>query len=64
MAKSHRRKPKDQRLTEEEKQWIQKNHTSGRLNDGTPWVGIPNMPDREPFTLDEILEGLNVRKED
>lgn len=62
MAKSHKRKPKEQRLTEEEKQWIPKNHTSGHLEDGTPWVGVPYMPGRKPFTLGEIVEGLTGEK--
>lgn len=62
MAKSHKRQSKGQRLNDEEKQWIQENHTSGRLDDGTPWVGVPYMPDREPFTLSEIVEGLTGKK--
>lgn len=63
MAKSHKRKPKEQRLTEEEKQWIQKNHTSGEMDDGTPWVAVPNCPGRDPFTLDETLEALGAKRE-
>lgn len=41
-------------------EYIQKNHTSGELGDGTPWVGVPNRPGRDPFTLDEILEALRA----
>lgn len=62
MAKSHKRKPKDQRLTDEEKAWIKENHTSGYLEDGTPRVGVPYMKDRDPFTLGEIVEALTGKK--
>lgn len=60
MAKSHKRKPKEQQLTEEEKQWIQKNVSSGETEDGIPWIAIPDRPGEAPFTLDEILEALRT----
>ena len=63
MAKSHKRKPKEQRLTEEEKQWIQKNVSSGETEDGIPWIAIPDRPGEAPFTLAEILEALGAKRE-
>lgn len=63
MAKSHKRKPKEQQLTEEEKQWIQKNVSSGETEDGIPWIAIPDRPGEAPFTLDEILEALGAKRE-
>ncbi len=62
MTKSHKRKPQGQRLTAEEKQWIQTKHTSGQTEDGIPWVAVPNMPDREGFTVPEIIEALTGKK--
>lgn len=41
-------------------EFIQKNVSSGQMDDGTPWVGVPNRPGRDPFTLDEILEALRA----
>lgn len=52
-------------MTNEEKKFIQDNHTSGRtelFGEVIPYVAVPNMPDREPFTLDEILEALRDGK--
>lgn len=63
MAKSHKRKPKEQQLTEEEKQWIQKNVSSGETEDGISWIAIPDRPGEAPFTLDEILEALGAKRE-
>lgn len=61
MAKSHKRKPKEQQLTEEEKQWIQKNVSSGKTEDGIPWIAIPDRPGEAPFTLAEICEALHLK---
>lgn len=42
-------------------EFIQKNVSSGQMDDGTPWVAVPNRPGRDSFTLDEILEALRLK---
>lgn len=49
-------------LKKEEIEFIQKNKSSGDFY-GIPWIGVPNMPGREPFTFDEIVEALQLRVE-
>ena len=44
-------------------EFIQSNHTSGEVDDGTPWVAVPDRAGRDPFTLDEILEALGAKRE-
>lgn len=48
-------------LTKDDIEFIQENRTSGEMDDGTPWVAVPNCPGRDPFTLDEILEALRIK---
>lgn len=50
-------------MTKDDIEFIQRNHTSGEMDDGTPWVALPNRPGRDPFTLDEILEALGAKRE-
>lgn len=49
-------------MTEKDKQWIIDHAEAGELEDGTPWVAIPNKPDRE-WTIEEILETFNANAE-
>lgn len=48
-----------QNMTEEE--FIRRNIESG-TEDGIPWIGVPNIPGREPFTAEEIMEVLRNGK--
>ena len=47
-------------MTKDDIEFIQSNHTSGEMDDGTPWVAVPDRPGRIPYTLDEILEALRT----
>lgn len=50
-------------MTQEEKTWLASNIESGELEDGTPWIAIPNRPDGHKWTADEISEALDYRCE-
>lgn len=47
-------------MTKDDIEFIQSNHTSGEMDDGIPWVAVPDRPGRIPYTLDEILEALRT----
>lgn len=38
-------------------EWIKANANFGDF-DGEPYIAVPNMPGREPFTAEEIVEAL------
>lgn len=38
-------------------EWIKAHAESGEF-DGEPYIAVPNMPGREPFTAEEIVEAL------
>ena len=38
-------------------EWIKNNIETGEC-DGVPYIAIPNMPGRDPFTIEEIIEAL------
>lgn len=48
-------------MTNEEKIWLAKHIESGELEDGTPWIAIPNGPDGHKWTADEIEDALEYR---
>lgn len=50
-------------MTKDDIEFIQSNHTSGEMDDGIPWVAVPDRPGRIPYTLDEILEALGAKRE-
>ena len=50
-------------MTKDDIEFIQSNHTSGEMDDGTPWVAVPDRPGRIPYTLDEIIEALGAKRE-
>lgn len=53
-------------LTKEVLEWGAKHVSSGRLEDGTPWIAIPNPPEwleQCEWSPAEIREILRYRKE-
>ena len=50
-------------MTNEEKIWLAGHIESGELEDGTPWIAIPNRPDGHKWTADEIADALEYRGE-
>ena len=38
-------------------EWI-KTHAEPGEFEGVPFIAIPNMPGRDPFTIEEIIEAL------
>ncbi|MFR7638596.1 MAG: hypothetical protein ACLUYS_02915 [Allobaculum sp.] len=48
-------------MTNEEKIWLARHIESGELEDGTPWIAIPNRPDGHKWTADEIADALEYR---
>ncbi len=43
-------------------EWIKAHAESGEF-DGEPYIAVPNMPGREPFTAEEIIEALKNEDE-
>ena len=48
-------------MTNEEKIWLARHIESGEPEDGTPWIAIPNRPDGQKWTADEIADALEYR---
>lgn len=49
-------------MTEADKRWIIDHTESGELDDGTPWIGVPNKSDRK-WSTEEIFEALKWKRE-
>ncbi len=44
-------------MTISSNEWIKNNIKSGEFN-GVPYIAVPNLPGRVPFTTEEIIEAL------
>lgn len=62
MTKSHKRQPKERRLSDEDRLFIQEHAEHGTLDNGVPWVAVPNKKGRDAFNVEEIVEALTGDK--